>query len=44
MGFFNRLKNLAQKGVEKMQEMRAEIDEEKMYDVLFISWWFEKGS
>lgn len=29
MGFFEGLKNLAQKGVEKMQEMRAEIDEEK---------------
>ena len=29
MGFFDGLKNLAQKGVEKMQEMRAEIDEEK---------------
>ena len=35
MGFFEGLKNLAQKGVEKMQELRAEIDEEKlnMYDL-----------
>ncbi|WP_336005650.1 hypothetical protein [Fusobacterium polymorphum] len=35
MGFLEGLKNLAQKGFEKMQEMRAEIDEEKlnMYDL-----------
>ena len=36
MGFFDGLKNLAQKGVEKMQEMRAEIDEEK-YKMSYLS-------